>query len=474
MCSKNATDSSSSIATRLTVLYTVSMLAILASVIGFLLHTMVEDLEFEDNDFLIERISSIRSVVNRYPQDLEHLKEHLLPRDANRHVRYQVRLQDASGSTVLESPAMASLPPLLFPPPIISSEPIGRAKKHKTSDGQYYLLNAAWAAAGDDPQFRLLQVALDVTEEEALMASYRLKMGVALLVGLCLAGGLAFIISRRELRPLRDMAGQVAQITASDLHQRVGSRRWPQEFAPLTCALDSMLGQLEQSFERLSAFSANLAHELRTPLNNLRVESEVALSRPRAATEYRQTIESSVEEYERLSRMIGDILFLARPEQGVELHNLDARTELDRLADYYRTLAEERDITLTVDGNGAIAADPRLFQRAVGNLLANALHYTPSGGAVTVSIQSAAAGEAAIVVTDNGPGIPSDELPLVFDRFYRSAQARQLHRDGSGLGLAIVRSIMELHAGSVTLTSQPGLGTSVSLFFPAPAAPPGG
>jgi two-component system heavy metal sensor histidine kinase CusS len=466
MCSKNATDSSSSIATRLTVLYTVSMLAILASVIGFLLHTVVKDLEFEDNDFLIERISSIRSVINRYPQDLEHLKEHLLPRDANRHVRYQVRLQDASGSTVLESPAMASLPPLLFPPPIISSEPIGRAKKHKTSDGQYYLLNAAWAAAGDDPQFRLLQVALDVTEEEALMANYRLKMGSALLAGLCLAGGLAFIISRRELRPLREMAAQIGTITASDLHQRVGNRRWPKEFAPLTGALDSMLGQLEQSFERLSAFSANLAHELRTPLNNLRVEAEVALSRPRTATEYRQTIESSIEEYERLSRMIGDILFLARPEQGVERHNLDARTELDRLADYYRTLAEERDISLTVNGSGTVSADPRLFQRAIGNLLANAIHYTPAGGAVTITLRPDAAGEVLITVADTGTGIPADELPLVFDRFYRSAQARQLHRDGSGLGLAIVRSIMELHAGSVTLTSQPGLGTTVTLHFP--------
>jgi len=466
MCSKNATDSSRSIATRLTILYTVSMLAILASVIGFLLHTMVADLEFEDNDFLVERISNIRSVISRYPQDLEHLKEHLLPRDPNLHVRYLVRLQDASGSTVLESPTMASLPPLLFPPPVISGQPVGNAIKHRTGDGHYYLLNAAWAAAGDDPQFRLLQVALDVTEEEALMASYRLKMGTALLAGLCLAGGLAFIISRRELRPLRAMAEQVAQITVSDLHQRVGNRRWPKEFAPLTGALDTMLGQLEQSFERLSAFSANLAHELRTPLNNLRVESEVTLSRPRTAAEYRQTIESNLEEYERLSRMIGDILFLARPEQGVEPQNLDARTELDRLADYYRTLAEERDITLTVDGVGTVNADPRLFQRVVGNLLANALHYTPSGGAVTVSIQSEAAGEATIAVKDNGPGIPADELPLVFDRFYRSAQARQLHREGSGLGLAIVRSIMELHGGSVTLTSVQGQGTAVMLHFP--------
>jgi two-component system heavy metal sensor histidine kinase CusS len=466
MCSKNATDSSSSIATRLTVLYTVSMLAILVSMIGFMLHTMVSDLEYEDNDFLVERISSIRAMISLYPHDFAHLKEHLLPRDADRHVRYLVRIQDAAGATLIESSAMGSLPSLLFPPPLLDDQPLPMARKHRADDGRSYLLNSAWAEAAGDRRFRLVQVALDVSEEEALMANYRLKMGIAFLAGLCLAGGLALIISRRELRPLRAMAGQIAQITASDLHQRVGSRRWPKEFAPLTAALDTMLGQLEQSFERLTAFSANLAHELRTPLNNLRVESEVALSRPRSAAEYRQTIESSVEEYERLSRMIGDILFLARPEQGVELQPLDARIELDRLADYYRTLADERDISLSVDGTGTIAADPRLFQRAVGNLLANALHYTPNGGAVPVSIQSDAAGAATIVVKDNGPGIPDDELPLVFDRFYRSAQARQLHRDGSGLGLAIVRSIMELHGGSVTLTSQPGHGTSVTLHFP--------
>lgn len=149
---------------------------------------------------------------------------------------------------------------------------------------------------------------------------------------------------------------------------------------------------------------------------------------------------------------------------------MDGRAELDRLVDYYRTLADERDITLTVGGNGTVNADPRLFQRAVGNLLANALHYTPNNGTVTVGIQCGAAGEATISVQDNGPGIPADEITLVFDRFYRSAQARQLHRDGSGLGLAIVRSIMELHGGSATLASVQGQGTTVTLHFPASPA----
>lgn len=466
MCSKNGTDPTTSIATRLTVLYTVSMLAILASVIGFLLHTMVADLEFEDYDFLMERITSIQELVARYPGEIEHLREHLLPQSPEQYVRYLVRIQDAAGTTLLESPVMHAIPATAFPPPSSSNQQPEAARKFRTADERFYLLHAAWATGAGDRNFRLVQVALDVTEEEALMDSYRLKMGIALLVGLCLAGGLGFIISRRELRPLRDMATQVGTITASDLHQRVGSRRWPQEFAPLTTALDTMLMQLETSFARLTEFSANLAHELRTPINNLRVEAEVVLSRARNADEYRQTIESSTEEYERLSRMIGDILFLARPEQGIAPQALDARVELERLAEYYRTLADDRGIDLTIDGNGTVSADPRLFQRAVGNLLANALQYTPTGGQVSISLQAGATGETSIVIQDNGQGIPADEIPLVFDRFYRSAQARQLHRDGSGLGLAIVRSIMELHGGSVSMTSQQGLGTTITLRFP--------
>ena len=466
MCSKNGTDPTTSIATRLTVLYTVSMLAILASVIGFLLHTMVADLEFEDYDFLMERITSIQELVARYPGEIEHLREHLLPQSPEQYVRYLVRIQDAAGTTLLESPVMHAIPATAFPPPSSSNQQPEAARKFRTADERFYLLHAAWATGAGDRNFRLVQVALDVTEEEALMDSYRLKMGIALLVGLCLAGGLGFIISRRELRPLRDMATQVGTITASDLHQRVGSRRWPQEFAPLTTALDTMLMQLETSFARLTEFSANLAHELRTPINNLRVEAEVVLSRARNADEYRQTIESSTEEYERLSRMIGDILFLARPEQGIAPQALDARVELERLAEYYRTLADDRGIDLTIDGNGTVSADPRLFQRAVGNLLANALQYTSTGGQVSISLQAGATGETSIVIQDNGQGIPADEIPLVFDRFYRSAQARQLHRDGSGLGLAIVRSIMELHGGSVTLTSQQGHGTTITLRFP--------
>ncbi len=458
--------SSPSITIRLTVLYLISTLVLLACIIGFLLRNMIADLEYEDSDFLHERIASIQSMISRRPENLNTVREQILTSATNKHMRYLVRIQDESGKTLLESPGMSVVPSLHFPAPVINTHKPGKALKQLGTDSRHYLLNAAWAEGNGDRHFRLVQVALDVTEEMLLMTKYRTKMTIALLAGLCLAGGLGMLISRKGLQPVQDLATLVKQITATDLHQRVDRKPWPKELKPLTGALDTMLGQLESSFARLTEFSANLAHELRTPINNLRVEAEVALSRPRSAEEYRHTIESNTEEYEHLSRMISDILFLARPEQGITPKQLDLRAELETLIDYYQTLAEERQISLTISGNGNVTADPRLFQRAAGNLLANALYYTQPGGQVTVTITQRQNGYTSVAIQDNGEGIPEHEIPLVFDRFYRSAQARQQRHEGSGLGLAIVRSIMELHGGSVTLDSVEGQGATATLIFP--------
>jgi len=468
MCSKSAAkNTSSSITIRLTVLYLISTLAILVSTNGFLLQALVDDLEFEDNDFLSERITSLRSIIARHPDTDNGLRDHVLVDHATQHTRYLVRVQDADGRTILETPGMSAMPSALFPPPVVSGHPMGRGSRFQ-ADTNHYLLNAAWAEGFGNRHFRLIQVALDVTDEIELMRKYRLKMGLAMLASLCLAGGLGVIITRKGLQPLKAISTAVTQITATDLHQRIRSGIWPKELDQLAEALDAMLGRLEESFARLEDFSANLAHELRTPINNLRGETEVALSRARSADDYRRVLESSSEEYERLARMISDILFLARPEQGMETHTLDARTEIETLAEYYQPLAEEQQIVLAVKGSGTVIADPRLFQRAVANLISNALHYTPSGGLVTITIVLQTDGCLTVTVQDTGMGIPAAECSRVFERFYRTATARQRHNQGSGLGLAIVRSIMELHGGDVTLTSEPGQGSTVTLRFPHP------
>lgn len=468
MCSMKSSDfpASVSLTTRLTVLYLVSTMMILVCILFFLLQTLVDDLEFEDNDFLSERVMNLQAIIARHPDTMGAIRDHILMESSSDRTRYLVRVQDAEGKTLLESPGMSSVPSTVFPPPVISGHKIGHGIRFQKSGSAHYLLNSAWAEGVNDSHFRLVQVALDVSGEQALMAKYRIKMGIALLAGLCFAGGLGVIVARRGLRPLKKMAATVAQITATDLQQRVRSGTWPKELDRLTVALDSMLGRLEESFGRLSEFSANLAHELRTPINNLRGEAEIALSRSRTADEYRRVIESSIEEYERLSHMISDILFLARPEQGVEKQTMDARTEIETLAEYFLNVAEEQHLSVTIQGHGTLFADPRLFQRALGNIISNALHYTPDNGSITIIISPQPDDSLTIAVQDSGTGISPDDLPRVFDRFYRSASARRRYNQGCGLGLAIVLSIMELHRGTVTLTSEAGQGTRATLWFP--------
>jgi two-component system, OmpR family, heavy metal sensor histidine kinase CusS len=227
-----------------------------------------------------------------------------------------------------------------------------------------------------------------------------------------------------------------------------------------------MLDRLENSFTRLSQFSADLAHELRTPIANLRGEAEVALTRSRTAEEYREVIESSVGECERLSGIIDNLLFLARAEAAdgpVAREHFDGRAALEKIAGYYETVAEERQIAITCAGTGKVSADPLLFGRAVSNLVDNAVRHSGEGGQIDLALAVDEAG-AKISVRDRGIGIAAEHLPRVFDRFYRVDSSRS--SEGTGLGLALVKSITDLHGGRAEVASEAGRGTTVTLSFP--------
>lgn len=244
--------------------------------------------------------------------------------------------------------------------------------------------------------------------------------------------------------------------------------------AYILSALKSALDRLKDSHARISQFSADLAHELRTPINNLIGEAEVALSRSRTVDEYREVLESSLEEYTRLSRMIDGLLFLARaesPETQIERKWFSALEEIKAVRDFLDAMAEEHGVEVICHGNEWLNADPMLFRRAVSNLLINALQHTPRGGRVSISAKKLSDASIEVKVSDTGFGIPAQHLPRIFDRFYRANNTRSQSK-GVGLGLAIVKSIMDLHGGSATIHSQPGVGTTVSLRFPLPAPDP--
>ncbi|CAG0964168.1 partial two-component system, OmpR family, heavy metal sensor histidine kinase CusS, partial [Geobacteraceae bacterium] len=319
-----------SLTARLAILSTLATTGVLIFAIVFQFLALVDDLEFEDNDFIIEKIRVIEAIITRHPDDRAHLEQEVHWEGTMREeTRYLVRIVDRQGNEVMETKGMDRMAPAgAFPPPARDTQAIGRGKKLRGPEGRTFLVNAAWAGEVNAPGSRLIQVALDVTEEEELLEGYKQKMAFVFLAGLFLSAGLSVVVVRRGLRPLAEITATAGRIDVTNLNERIDARVWPRELARFAAAFDGMLDRLEASFDRLADSSANLAHEIRTPINILRGEAEVALSRARAPEEYRRVIESSLEEYERLSRLIDNILFLARAEQRIEPIPLDAGREL--------------------------------------------------------------------------------------------------------------------------------------------------
>lgn len=463
-----------SITKQLAWFYTLATSAMLVVASGFLYWILATTMEREDENFLANRVHALRIILQEQPEDTKALEREVIEENIGL-ASYQYytysRILDESGRTLYEAPGMSrEIPAAAFSD---VSEPAGKAQKWRSAEGKTYLLAATQVEPGaaNRPK-RQVQVALDETSEEAQLSRYARYLVGVLLVGILASAVIGIVAARRGLRPLADITKAAERITASQLHERIDAAYWPQELVSLAQAFDDMLDRLEDSFNRLSQFSADLAHELRTPINNLRGEAEVALSKPREANEYREILASSLEEYDRLSRMTDSLLFLAKADSAQAMGTslpLDARKEIEKIADFYEALAAEQNVRVICEGEGTVDADPILFQRAISNLLSNALHHTTSGGTITFSVYRVDGGRIEITCCDTGTGIAQEHLPKIFDRFYRVNPSRNAQTEGAGLGLAIVKSIIGLHGGEIVIQSTLGVGTSVRLIFPAAA-----
>ena len=359
------------------------------------------------------------------------------------------------------------LPVKLFSPKQTSPLTELQPRDYQTGGRLFSLVSVVTEANG---QPFTIQVAQDRTVDEQFEKQFGLLVAAVLVCGIFASAMIAITVTKRGLRPLGAMTRSLKRVGPNRLHERVLPTEWPRELQPVAVAFDDMLDRLEDSFTRLSQFSADLAHELRTPLANIRGEAEVALARPRTPNEYQTVIESSVAECERLSGIIDNLLFLARAEAAeskINQSHFDGRAAIERIAAYNEAIAEERRLTITCAGQGEVYADPVLFGRAVSNLVDNAVHFTPDGGRIAISLTTNQE-EAKITVQDTGCGIAAEHLPRIFDRFYRADASRS--SEGTGLGLALVKSIADLHGGSVSVESEVGRGTLVTLRFPSKPA----
>lgn len=307
-----------------------------------------------------------------------------------------------------------------------------------------------------DPQSPHITVFLDITHHQHFLQ--RMLKLIWLTVGLsALATALlgAWAV-RSGLRPLRQMGKVAASVSARSLTTRLPATQMPEELAELASAVNAMLQRLEDAFERLSAFSADIAHELRTPLSNLLTHTQVTLTRPRTLEQYREALHSNLEEVQWMAQMVNDMLFLAKADHGLlvpEQQPLSLDQEVDALFEYYAGLAEEGQVRLLREGQATLNADRHMLRRALSNLLDNALRFTPPGGEIRVTLEQGRR----ICVANTGPAIDPQVLPRLFDRFYRADPARrEAGNEHAGLGLAITRSIIQAHGASIHMECADG------------------
>jgi two-component system heavy metal sensor histidine kinase CusS len=460
-----------SLTVRLAVLFALATLLTFTLVGSYLYFSLARQLESHDDQELLGKITLMQHLVGK-AGSVQAIRDdpHLFMDAALGHNDLLLILRSADGAPLLDTqPAAGSLPAL--PLSAIDQTPDQQSRKNlRTSAGMPVRATALWGKIDRSGEPVQIIVAHNVSDSLAMLDSYRSQIVGAAVCGALLSALLGYVLVRRGLRPTRLIARQAHSITAQRLDRGLDVASAPYELQQLVVAFNSMLDRLHDSFQRLSQFSADLAHDLRTPINNLMVQTQVALAQPRNLEEYQGLLVSNVEEYERLARMLDNMLFLARADNAhvaVAREQLDCHQELQRIADYFEGVAEDSGVRLSIAASGTMLADPVLLRRAIGNLVANAIRYTARGQVIRMAAMQQPH-NTSITISNPGPQIAEAAIPRLFDRFYRADPARSDSASSAGLGLAIVQSIMKLHGGQVELSRSPEHMTVFTLNFPKP------
>jgi heavy metal sensor kinase len=339
-----------------------------------------------------------------------------------------------------------------------------------SKDGREEWRLVAYAPKGEATNY--VVVAAESTRElsERLRAVREIFL-LSLPAILLLAGLAGYLLARGSLAPITEMAEQAERISAENLHERLPVKNKSDELGRLARVFNDLLSRIEGSFDGIRRFTADASHELRTPLAIIRGEADVALTQDRDPAEYRETLSIIQDEARRLSRLVEDMLALARADagqRGLTRQKFYINDLIEECVRSTRALAGSKNLTLDAElcEDVSFFGDEDLFRRLILNLLDNAIKYTPEGGKVAIKLWREN-DRIKLRVTDNGIGIPAEAVARVFERFYRVDKARSRAEGGSGLGLPIVKWIAEAHQGSVSLESAPDRGASFTVSLPA-------
>ncbi|KVN26556.1 histidine kinase [Burkholderia stagnalis] len=353
--------------------------------------------------------------------------------------------------------------------------PFGAFQRYRLNDSSYDVMTktVTVAGSGERPELKLIvATSCERTQRMLRRFGWTLAALIALATGITLLLGRA--VARFGLAPLDRMSQDAAAIGSANRQQRLQTDALPAELRDLAASFNGALERIQQAYERLEAFNADVAHELRTPVSILIGQTQVALtSRDRSVERMRQTLQSNLEEFERLRVIVNDMLFLSRSDRGErasDLKDVSLAGEVRRMLDFLEIPLDEAQLRAELHGDARASVDPSLFRRAMTNLLINAIQHSAPGAMLQVTITRR---DTLVEVSVANPGAPIDvaQRAHMFERFYRLEEARANSTENHGLGLSIVKAVAEMHGGSVFVACAAGLNT-FGFSVAAPAAEP--
>lgn len=319
---------------------------------------------------------------------------------------------------------------------------------------------------------------LDVSRDAAFVRRLGLTLMAASLVGALLVSAGSFVLVRLALTPMRSLVAQTRRLAADTLHERLDGSAQPTELQPLVQQFNALLERLRRSYAQLEGFNADVAHELRTPLATLITGTELAMRQPGLPAAALDQLGSHLEELRRMAGIVNDMLFLSHADSGALARRqpVASLAEVARdVAEYHEAAIAEAGLEMRIDGDAAGQFDTSLLKRAISNLLGNATRYAEPGSTLRLCIDDDGAGQVRLSVVNRGPAIDADDLPRLFDRFYRADRARSRGLEHHGLGLSIVAAIARMHGGApfaASANGETGVGVTLATVVHAPRQAP--
>lgn len=437
---------------RIAIIFTLSTVVILM-IMGLVIHQLVmHHFETQDRTQLEGKIQLLHNLLEQNPSNSEDLNLYLKDALVGHHDLI-VQIERPTGQIIFSSA-----------PAIINAQSLIKSKynpwiewkiENKTYRGLIY--NKASDQNNNISSAQII-VGVDTSEHIHFLNEFRRQLLYIGIIGTICLMLLGWFAAWRGLRPVQKMAKVAEGISAQHLSERLEVDNTPTELKSLAIAFNDMLDRLETAVGKLSDFSSDLAHEMRTPINNLMTQTQVCLSRTRDITTYQEILFSNLEEFERLARMVSDMLFLAKAEHGLHRANLQRVNlvkEVSALFDFYDAIAAEKGMSLKQTGQGYVEGDPSMLRRALNNLLSNAIKYGKSDSIIEINCQQNNDSTVLTIENESSP-LSQEQLTRLFDRFYRTDASRQRVEEGTGLGLAITKSILDVHGATIQANYDDG------------------